>query len=104
MQNQVIRGSKTKADAIKHVNDAITANDECFQLFRRFLIKEPSRDPYEGSYILLGHNSFSNDIDDANIIAALAEGRNEELRAGLRTLDEGQLADRRSILFFENTT
>ena len=51
--------------------------------------------------MLLGHNSFSNDIDDANIIAALAEGRNEELHAGLRTLDGRHLTDRRFISFFE---
>ena len=46
----------------------------------------------KGHKILLGRDTFSNDIDDASIIAALAEGRNEELHAGLRTLDERQLA------------
>ena len=78
-QNKVISGSKTKAGALKHVDDAIAANDECFQLFRRFPIKEPSCDPYEGSQILLGRDTFSNEIDDASIIAALAEGRNEDI-------------------------
>ena len=52
--------------------------------------------------MLLGRNSFSNDIDDPNITAALAEGRNEELHVGLRTLDVRQLTYSRSISFFEN--
>ena len=56
LQNQVIRGSKSKAEALKHIDDAITANDECFQLFRRYFIKEPSRDPFEGSQILFIFN------------------------------------------------
>ena len=58
LQNQVIRGSKSKAVALKHIDDAITANDECFQLFRRYFIKEPSRDPFEGAQILLGRIHF----------------------------------------------
>ena len=70
LQNQVIRGTKSKADAFKHINDAITANEECFQLIRQYLLKEPTRDPYEGSQMLLGWNSFSNYIDDASIPAA----------------------------------
>ena len=30
LQNQVIRGSKSNAVALKHIDDAIAANDECF--------------------------------------------------------------------------
>ena len=37
-----------------------------------------------------------------SILTALAEERNQELRAGLRTLDERQITDRRAIPFFEN--
>ena len=76
LQNQVIRGSKSKAAALKLIDDVIVANDECFQLFRAFIIKEPSRDPFEGFQILLGRNSFTSDVYDVNIFAALNEGRN----------------------------
>ena len=50
----------------------------------------------------MGRNSFTSEVDDVNIIAALTEGRNQELHAGLRTLDERQVTDRRAIPFFEN--
>ena len=102
LQNQVIRGSKSKAAALKLIDDVISANEECFQLFRTFIIKEPSRDPFEGSQILLGRNSFPSDVDDVNVIAALNEGRNQDIRVGLRTLDEQQVTERKAIPFFEN--
>ena len=57
-------------------------------------------DPYEGSQILLGRNSFSTEIDDMSIVTELAEERNHELPAGLRTLDERQITDRSAIPFF----
>merc|ERR1712215_182705 len=53
LQNQVIRGTRSKTAALKFIDDIISANDECFQLFRTFIIKEPSRDPFEGCQILV---------------------------------------------------
>ena len=44
LQNQVIRGTRSKTAALKFIDDIISANDECFQLFRTFIIKEPFRD------------------------------------------------------------
>ena len=52
--------------------------------YRNFLIKEPTRDPFEGTQMLLGRDTFTADVDDASILAGL----NEELRAGLRTVEE----------------
>ena len=101
LQNQIIRGTLSKASALENLNNAIVANDECFQLMKNYLVKEPTQDPYEGSQMLLGRNNFTNDIDDASITAALNEGRNEELRAGLRTIDERQIPERRNISYFE---
>ena len=101
LQNQIIQGTLTKASALENLNNAIVANDECFQLMKTYLVKEPTRDPYEGSQMLLGRDNFTTDIDDASIIAALNEGRNEELRAGLRTIDERQIAERRNIPYFD---
>ena len=102
LQNQVIRGTRSKTAALKLIDDIISANEECFQLFRTFLIKEPSRDPFEGCQILLGRNSFNSNVDDANVIAALNEGRNQDIHVGLRTLEEQHVPDRRAIPFFEN--
>ena len=51
--------------------------------------------------MLLGRDNFNADVDDASIVAALNEGRNEVLGAGLRTLDESHIAERRNILYFE---
>ena len=59
LQNQVIRGTRTKTDALKFIDEVINANDECYRLFRDFIIMEPSKDPYEGGKILLGRNSFN---------------------------------------------
>ena len=46
LQNQVIRGTKTKTGALEFIDEVINANDECFRLFRDFIIKEPSKDPF----------------------------------------------------------
>ena len=68
---------------------------------KAYLVKEPTRDPYEGAQMLLGRDNFDGDVDDASIVVSLNEGRNEELRAGLRTLDERHIAERRNIPYFE---
>ena len=62
---------------------------------KSYLVKEPTRDPYEGYQMILARDNFNADVDDASIVVALNEGRNEELRAGLRTLDESYIAERR---------
>ena len=68
---------------------------------KTYLIKEPTRDPFEGTQMLLGRDTFNGDVDDASIVAALNEGRNEELRAGLHTLEERHISERRDIHYFE---
>ena len=86
LQNQVIRGTRTKTAALEFIDEVINANDECFRLFRDFIIKEPSKDPFEGCQILLGRNSFNSGVDDADVTSALNEGRDQDIRVGLRTL------------------
>ena len=51
--------------------------------------------------MLLGRNTFNGDMDDASIVAGLNEGRNEELRAGLRNVEERCISERRDLHFFE---
>ena len=51
--------------------------------------------------MILGRDNFNADVDDACIIAALNEGRNEELRASLRTIDKRQIEERRNVPYFE---
>ena len=102
LQNQVIWGTRSKTAALEFIDEVLSANDECFRLFRSFIIKEPSKDPFEGCQILLGRNSFNSSVDDANVTAAITEGRNQDIHVGLRTLEEQYVPDRRSIPFFEN--
>ena len=104
LQNQVIRGTRTKADALKFIDEVIYANDECYRLFRDFIILEPNKDPYEGCKILLGRNSFNSEVKDTDVTSAISEGRDQNLRVGLRTLGEEYVPDRRSIPFFEKGT
>ena len=40
-------------------------------------------------------------MDDADVTSALNEGRDQNIRVGLRTLGEEYVPDRRSIPFFE---
>ena len=86
LQNQVIRGTRTKAGALEFIDEVINANDECFRLFRDCIIMEPIKDPYEGCEILLGRNSFDFGVEDADVTSAMNEGRDQNLRVGLRTL------------------
>ena len=58
---------------MESLNKTFTANDECFLLMKTYLIKEPTRDPYEGAQMLLGRDTFNGDVDDASIVAALNE-------------------------------
>ena len=74
--------------ALGMVDYLIQENDETFILFRNFLTKEPLNEQYEGAEMLLGRGTFTQNVDAANVIEALKESRNQELRAGLRTIDE----------------
>ena len=51
--------------------------------------------------MLLGRGTFTQNIDDANVIEAFKEGRNQELRAGLCTIDERVITKRSDLPFFE---
>ena len=62
---------------------------------------EPNKDPYVGCKILLGRNSFNSGVEDTDVTSAINEGRDQNLRVGLRTLGEEYVPDRRSIPFFE---
>ena len=86
---------------MESLDKTIQENDECFVLMKNYLIKEPTRDPFEGAQMLLGRNTFNGDVDDASIAADLNEGRNEELRAVLHTLVERHISERRDLHFFE---
>ena len=79
----------------------ISENDQTFMLFRNFLTKEPLNEQYEGVEMLLDRGSFTQNIDDANVIEAFKEGRNQELRAGLRTIDERTITKRGDVPFFK---
>ena len=68
--------------------------------FHHYLTKEPLNDEFEGVEMLCGRGSFSQATDDANVIEALKEGRNQELRAGLRTIDERVITKRSDLPFF----
>ena len=101
LHNQIIRGTKTKAIALGMVDYLIQENDETFILFQNFLNKEPLREQYEGAEMSMGRGTFTQYVDDANATEALKEGRNQELRAGLRTIDERVITKRRDLPFFE---
>ena len=51
--------------------------------------------------MLLDRGTFTQNIDDANVIEAFEEGRNQEVRAGLRTIDERVITKRSDLPFFE---
>ena len=70
-------------------------------LFRNYLTKEPLNEEYEGVEMLLGRGSFTQDIDDASVLEAFREGRNQELRAGLQTVEERTITKRGDMPFFE---
>ena len=83
LHNQIVRGTKTKATALGILDYLIGENDQTFMLFRNYLTKEPLNEEYEGVEMLLGRGSFTQDTDDASVLEAFREGRNQEIRAGL---------------------
>ena len=68
LHNQIVRGTKTKAIALGMLDYLIHENDQTFMLFRNFLTKEPLTEQYEGVKMLLDRGSFTQDIDDANVL------------------------------------
>ena len=96
-----MRGTKTKAIALGMLDYLIHENDQTFMLFCNFLTIEPLNEQYEGVEMLLGRGTFTQNIDDANVIEAFKEGRNQELKAGLRTIDERTITKRSNLSFFE---
>ena len=74
LNNQIIRGNKSKTTALEELDQLIQENDETYILYRNFLIKEPTRDPFEGTSMLLGMDTFIADVDDVSIMAGLNEG------------------------------
>ena len=85
--------TRTKTDALKFIDEVINANDECYRLFRDFIIMEPSKDPYEGCEILFGRNSFNSGVEDTDVTSAINEGRDQNLRVGLRTPGDEYVPD-----------
>ena len=51
--------------------------------------------------MLLGRGTFTQNVDDAHVREVLKEGRNQELRAGLHTIDERVITKRSDLPFFE---
>ena len=96
-----MRGTKTKATALGILDYLIGENDQTFMLFRNYLPKEPLTEEYEGVEMLLGRGSFTQDIDDASVLEAFREGRNQELGAGLRTVEKRTITKRGDLSFFE---
>ena len=101
LHNQIVRRTKTKAIALGMLDYLISENDQTFMLFCNFLTKEPLNEQYEGVEMLLDRGTFTQNIDDANVIEAFEEGRNQEVRAGLRTIDERVITKRSDLPFFE---
>ena len=74
LHNQIVRGTKTKATALVIQDYLIGENEQTFMLFRNYLTKEPLNEEYEGVEMLLGKGTFTQNIDDANVIEAFKEG------------------------------
>ena len=51
--------------------------------------------------MLLGRDTFTGDIDDADILAVLNVGRNDELRSGQCIVEERLITERSDLNFFE---
>ena len=80
----------------------IAEKEETFCLFHHYLTKEPLNDEFEGVEMLCGRGSFSQATDDANVSEAFREGRTQDIRAGLRTVEPRIITKVSDLLFFEN--
>ena len=79
----------------------IAENEARFWLFRQFITREPLPDEFEGVKLLYGRDCFIQNIDEANIGMAIQEGRNQNMRVGLRTAEPRLINKIRDISFFE---
>ena len=87
--------------ALQTLDFLIAENEESFWIFRQFLTKEPMADEYEGVKLLYGRNCFTQALDEASIGEAIQEGRNQNMRAGLRTVEPRLINKLRDISYFE---
>ena len=85
LPNQVVREKNSKIGALQSLDFLIAENEASFWLFRQFLTREPLPDEFEGVKLLYGRDCFIQNIDEANIGMAIQEGRDQNMRAGLRT-------------------
>ena len=58
-------------------------------------------DEFEGVELLYGRNFFIQDLDEDNIGEAIQEGRDQNMRAGLRTAEPRLINKLRDISYFE---
>ena len=101
LPNQVVRGTISKLDALQTLDFLIAENEASFWMFRQFLTREPLADEFEGVKLLYGRNCFIQDLDEANIGVAIQEGRDQNMRAGLRTAEPRLINKLRDISYFE---
>ena len=101
LHNQVVRGTMSKMAALQTLDFLIAENEQSFWIFRQFLTKEPMADEYEGVEMLYGRNCFIQALDEASIGEAIQEGRNQNMRAGLRTVEPRLINKLRDISYFE---
>ena len=100
LPNQVVRGTISKIGALQSLDHLIAENEGCFWLFRQFVTREPLPDEFEGAKLLYGRECFINNLDEANVAAAIQEGRNQNMQVGLRTTEPRLISKIRDISFF----
>ena len=84
LANEVTRGEITKATALATIDEAITSNEITFASLQTYFAKEPGENAYNGTIMLLG-DQFNDNLNEANILAAVEEARNRDIRSILRT-------------------
>ena len=84
LANEVTRGEITKATALATIDEAITSNEITFASLHTYFVKEPGENAYNGAIMLLG-DQFNDNLNEANILAAVEEARNRDIRSILRT-------------------
>ena len=87
--------------ALQTLDFLIAENEASFWMFRQFLTREPMADEFEGVKLLYGRNCFIQNLDEANIGVAIQEGRDQNMRAGLRTAESRLINKLRDISYFE---
>ena len=102
LYNQVVRGTMSKMAALQSLDFLIAENEQGFWAFRQFLTLEPQVDEYEGVELLYGRNCFIQTLEEASIREALQEGRDQDMKVGLRTVEPRLISKLKDITFFEN--